>query len=157
MEFKPKITEKRWDHRREPEIYRKWEEMGLHKFVFREDDPREIIAIDTPPPYASGKWHVGGAAHYAQIDMIARYFRMKGYNVLVPFYADRNGLPVEVQIEKTYGVIAHEMTKTPEGREKFLNMCKEWAVALIIGKTVPTAPNIERSHKQHLSSYIKKG
>lgn len=126
MEFKPKITEKRWDHRLEPEIYRKWEEKGLHKFVFDENDPREIIAIDTPPPYASGKWHVGGAAHYVQIDMIARYFRMKGYNVLVPFYTDRNGLPVEVQVEKKYGIIAHEITKTPEGREKFLNLCKEF-------------------------------
>ncbi len=125
-EYKPRIEEKRWDHRLEREIYRKWEEMGLHRFVFRNDDPREIIAIDTPPPYASGKWHVGGAAHYAQIDMIARYFRMKGYNVLAPFYADRNGLPVEVQVEKQYGINPHEITKTPEGREKFLSLCREF-------------------------------
>jgi len=124
VEFIPKIQEKRWDHKLEPDIYRKWEETGIYKFVFREDDPREIIAIDTPPPYASGKWHVGGAAHYAQIDMIARYFRMKGYNVLVPFYADRNGLPVEVQVEKAYGILAHEITKTPEGRMKFLELCR---------------------------------
>jgi valyl-tRNA synthetase len=76
--------------------------------------------IDTPPPYPSGKWHVGGAAHYAQIDMIARYFRMKGWNVFVPWYADRNGLPVEVAVEKKYGISAHEMASTPEGRRKFL-------------------------------------
>uniref|UniRef100_A0A7C4D6X5 Valine--tRNA ligase n=1 Tax=Staphylothermus marinus TaxID=2280 RepID=A0A7C4D6X5_STAMA len=126
MEFKTLIEEKRWDHRREKELYRKWEESGLHEFVFNVNDNREIITIDTPPPYASGKWHVGGAAHYAQIDMIARYFRMKGYNVLVPFYADRNGLPVEVQIEKTYGINAHKFTETPEGREKFLELCKEF-------------------------------
>ncbi|OYT40312.1 MAG: valine--tRNA ligase [Desulfurococcales archaeon ex4484_58] len=123
--FEPKIVEKRWDHRFEKEIYRKWEERGLHKFIFREDDKREIIAIDTPPPYASGKWHVGAAAHYAQIDMIARYFRMKGYNVLVPFYVDRNGLPVEVQVERKTGINPHEISSTPEGREYFLGLCKK--------------------------------
>lgn len=126
MKFKPSIEEKRWNIKYEMELYKQWEEKGLFKFVFDENDPRPIIAIDTPPPYASGKWHVGGAAHYAQIDMIARYFRMKGYNVLVPFYADRNGLPVEVQVEKKYGVNPHEISKTPEGREKFLSLCREF-------------------------------
>lgn len=124
--FKPGIEEKRWNIKYEMELYRQWEEKGLFRFVFDENDPRPIIAIDTPPPYASGKWHVGGAAHYAQIDMIARYFRMKGYNVLVPFYADRNGLPVEVQVEKKYGVNPHEISKTPKGREKFLSLCREF-------------------------------
>jgi valyl-tRNA synthetase len=118
------ITEKNWRREWEEELYKTWEEEGLHKSTFDPRDPREVIIIDTPPPYASGKWHAGGAAHYAQIDMIARYFRLKGYNVVVPFYADRNGLPVEVQVEKTYGVVAHEMAKTPEGRRKFLEMCK---------------------------------
>jgi len=84
-----------------------------------------VLVIDTPPPYPSGKWHVGAAAHYAQIDMIARYFRMKGWSVFVPWYADRNGLPVEVAVEKKYGIIAHEMAKTPEGRERFLELCSK--------------------------------
>ncbi len=124
--FKPVIQEKRWNIEWEKQLYEEWEKNGLFKFEFKRDDPREIIAIDTPPPYASGKWHVGGAAHYAQIDMIARYFRMKGYNVLVPFYADRNGLPVEVQVEKAYGINPHEIASTPEGREKFLGLCKKF-------------------------------
>ncbi len=124
--IKPRIKEKRWNISEEQKLYEQWEKEGLYDFVFREDDPREIITIDTPPPYASGKWHVGGAAHYAQIDMIARYFRMKGYNVLVPFYADRNGLPVEVQVEKAYGVNPHEMASTPEGREEFLRLCRKF-------------------------------
>ena len=124
--FKPKIASTRWEPSREVKLLETWEKEGLYEFKYSPEDPREIIAIDTPPPYASGKWHVGGAAHYAQIDMIARYFRMKGYNVLVPFYADRNGLPVEVQVEKTYKINAHEVAKVPEGRLKFLNLCKEF-------------------------------
>lgn len=124
--LQPKITLTRWTPSKELELLKKWEEEGFYEFKFSRDDPREIIAIDTPPPYPSGKWHVGGAAHYAQIDMVARYFRMKGFNVLVPFYADRNGLPIEVQVEKTYKVNPHEMAKTPEGRLKFLELCKSF-------------------------------
>lgn len=124
--YEPKIREKRWDLKMEKELLETWDEEGVYEFTYNPGDNREIIAIDTPPPYASGKWHVGGAAHYAQIDMIARYFRMKGYNVLVPFYADRNGLPVEVQVEKTYKVNPHELSITPEGREYFLKLCREF-------------------------------
>ncbi len=125
-EIKPRIKDKRWKIEWEEELLDAWEREGLFKSSLDPEDPREIIAIDTPPPYASGRWHVAGAAHYAQIDMVARYFRLKGYNVIVPFYADRNGLPVEVQVEKTYKVNAHEMAKTPEGRRRFLNLCKEF-------------------------------
>ncbi len=126
MDLKPRIREKRWRVDFEKELLETWEAEELYKPSFDPEDPREILAIDTPPPYASGKWHVAGAAHYAQIDMVARYFRLKGYNVIVPFYADRNGLPVEVQVEKTYNVYAHEMASTPEGRERFLSLCKEF-------------------------------
>lgn len=124
--YEPRIRETRWSLEKERELLETWEKEGLYEFRFDPNDPREIIAIDTPPPYASGKWHVGGAAHYTQIDMIARYFRMKGYNVLVPFYADRNGLPVEVQVEKAYGVNPHQLASTPEGREYFLKLCREF-------------------------------
>ena len=125
-QFKPKIEEKRWQVSFEEELIETWDREGLYKPSLDPDDPRETIVIDTPPPYPSGKWHVGGAAHYTQIDMVARYFRLKGFNVVVPFYADRNGLPVEVQVEKTYGVVAHEIARTVEGRRKFLRMCSEF-------------------------------
>ncbi len=125
QELKPRIKEKRWDKSREREFYELWEKEGIYRFNYDPNDPRPVFVVDTPPPYASGKWHVGGAAHYAQIDMVARYFRMMGYNVLIPFYADRNGLPVEVYVEKKYGINPHEAAKTREGREKFLQLCRQ--------------------------------
>jgi len=118
------VRETRWDHRREVELLAVWEEEDLY-------NPRSyggdmgVVVIDTPPPYTSGRWHVGGAAHYAQIDMVARYLRMKGYRVIVPWYADRNGLPVEILVERQTGVNPHEMAKTPDGRERFLELCRE--------------------------------
>ncbi len=122
LDLQPRIEEKHWDPSLELELLKLWEREGHYEFHLDEGKP--LIVIDTPPPYPSGKWHVGGAAHYAQIDMIARYFRMKGWNVLVPWYADRNGLPVEVAVEKKYNILAHEMAKTVEGRLKFLELCK---------------------------------
>ncbi len=121
--FEPIIREKRWNTEIEKELAKKWEEEGLFKFVFNPSKP--TLIIDTPPPYLSGKPHVGQAAHYVQIDMVARAYRMLGYNVLAPFYGDRNGLPVEVFVERAYRVNPHEMAKTPEGREKFLELCKK--------------------------------
>jgi len=118
------FEETRWDISREKDLLEIWEKEGLYD-PEKYGDPNNILIIDTPPPYPSGRWHVGGAAHYAHIDMIARYFRMKGYRVIVPWYADRNGLPVEVQVERLRNINPHEISRTPEGREKFIQMCKE--------------------------------
>lgn len=122
VDYRPRISEKHWDPALEEKLLKQWDEERLYE----RGEPRQpILVIDTPPPYPSGKWHVGGAAHYAQIDMIARYFRMKGWYVVVPWYADRNGLPIEVAVEKKYNITAHEMAATREGREKFLELCKK--------------------------------
>ncbi|RLE75424.1 MAG: valine--tRNA ligase [Thermoprotei archaeon] len=120
MRYAPRIREKRWSVEEELRLIKLWEREGLHEFDYS-DRERPVFVIDTPPPYASGRWHIGAVAHYAHIDMVARAYRMLGYNVLVPFYADRNGLPVEVQVEKAYNVRAWEVP-----REKFIEMCKEF-------------------------------
>jgi len=121
--FKPKIEDTRWRNEYEKQLIKMWEEEGLFKFNYNSNNP--ILIIDTPPPYISGKPHVGQVAHYVQIDMIARAYRMLGYNVLVPFYADRNGLPVEIFVERMYGINPHEVAETIDGREKFLELCKK--------------------------------
>lgn len=122
---RPKIDIKRWEPKIEEELLKIWEKEGSRKdsIDFVKDD--RYVIIDTPPPYPSGRWGVAQAAHYTQIDMVARALRLLGYKVLVPFYADRNGLPAEVTVEKRYGIAAHEIAKDPEGRQKFLKMVKE--------------------------------
>ena len=114
-EFKPKL-DKRWDISKELELIELWEKEGIYKFDENKNAP--VFSIDTPPPYASGPWHIGGVVHYSQIDMIARYKRMKGYNVLFPMGIDRNGLPIEVEAEKKFGI---NMENTP--REEFIKKC----------------------------------
>ncbi len=118
MSFKPRLAEKRWDVSKEIEILETWRKENLYEIKI--DPNKPTFVIDTPPPYMSGRMHIGQIAHYAQIDMVARFLRMRGYNVIFPFYTDRNGLPVEVQVEKKYNIVMHEIP-----REKFLQLCKE--------------------------------
>lgn len=111
------IKEKHWNPSIENTLLKIWREEGLYKFNI---DPNTFV-IDTPPPYPSGRpWHIGAAAHYSQIDMIARTARMQGYNVLFPIGIDRNGLPVEIYTEKKYKVKMKEI-----GREEFISLCKK--------------------------------
>ena len=116
--MKPKIKETRWDHKLEERVRKSWEREKLHQFDVKSIKP--IFVIDTPPPYPSGRpWHVGAAAHFSQIDMIARTARMLGYETLFPMGIDRNGLPVEIYTEKKFNISIHT---TP--REKFIEYCK---------------------------------
>ena len=113
--MEPKIKEIAWNPEIEKNILKQWQESHIYDFKPEGD----IFVIDTPPPYPSGRpWHIGAAAHYAQIDMIARTARMSGKNVLFPIGIDRNGLPVEMYTEKKYNI---KMRETERG--EFLKMC----------------------------------
>ncbi|MCS7140675.1 MAG: valine--tRNA ligase [Candidatus Nitrosocaldus sp.] len=119
MNGEPRIREKVWDPSIEEKLLDIWSRERLYEF--RLDDGREPFIIDTPPPYPSGRpWHIGAAAHYAQIDMIARTARMLNHNVYFPIGIDRNGLPVEIYTERTRKVSMRSI-----GRERFIEMCRE--------------------------------
>ncbi|MGB1585812.1 MAG: class I tRNA ligase family protein [Thermoplasmatota archaeon] len=66
------------------------------------DGAKPVWSIDTPPPYPSGRWHIGAVAGYSLIDMIARSKRMSGHDVLFPWGTDRNGINIEFTVEKKH-------------------------------------------------------
>lgn len=106
----------RLDHKElEERIAKFWEDEGIYSF--RNDGPDKVYSIDTPPPTISGLIHLGHAFSYSQADFVARYKRMRGYNVFYPFGFDNNGIPTELFVEKTYGTTAEK-----EGREKFIGL-----------------------------------
>ena len=112
-----KINEKVWNSNIENAILKKWNQDRIYEFKVSGGNN---YVIDTPPPYPSGRpWHIGAAAHYAQIDMIARTARMSGKNVYFPIGIDRNGLPVEIYTEKK-----HKIKMRQTDREEFLNLCR---------------------------------
>ena len=104
-------TEKRWQQ--------KWIETGIYSFD-RDDMKRPIYTIDTPPPYPSGDFHMGNVLNWTYFDIVARYKRMRGYNVLFPQGWDCHGLPTEVQVEKKYGIKKSDISPF-----KFRSLCEE--------------------------------
>lgn len=106
--YKAKESEKKWQDY--------WQEKGIYKFDT--DSKKPVYSIDTPPPTVNGKIHIGHIFSYSQAEVMARYKRMKGYNVFYPFGFDDNGLPTERLVEKTHGIKAHETT-----REHFTELC----------------------------------
>ena len=80
-----------------------WEKDGVYRFR-REAKREDIYSIDTPPPTASGSLHVGHVFSYTHTDVVARYKRMRGFEVYYPMGWDDNGLPTERRVQNYYGV-----------------------------------------------------
>jgi valyl-tRNA synthetase len=80
-----------------------WEAAGTYRFD--RSKPREaVFAIDTPPPTASGSLHIGHVMSYTHTDLMARYKRMRGFEVFYPMGWDDNGLPTERRVQNYFGV-----------------------------------------------------
>ncbi len=113
------LLEKRPDFRKlEEEILKFWNREQIYRFNPNAKKP--VYSIDTPPPTISGNLHVGHVFSYSQQEFIARYKRMRGYNVYYPFGFDNNGLPTERLAEKVNNVRAKDMP-----RKEFVKLCLE--------------------------------
>jgi valyl-tRNA synthetase len=95
-----------------------WERERVYKFDEKSKKP--VYSIDTPPPTISGSLHIGHLFSYSQADFIARYKRMRGYNVFYPIGLDNNGLPTEILVEKENNVVAEKL-----GRERFIELVEK--------------------------------
>ncbi|MGP8321595.1 MAG: valine--tRNA ligase [Methanosarcinaceae archaeon] len=104
------------------DIESKWQnEWDMSMYYFNWDDKnRPQYIIDTPPPYPTGNFHIGNSLNWCYIDFVARYKRMRGFNVMFPQGWDCHGLPTEVKVEETQGI-----TKNQVPRMEFRKMCEE--------------------------------
>src|SRR5499425_1040565 len=94
-QYVPKEVESKWRAR--------WQEMGIYRW-----DPargrNETFVVDSPPPTVSGSLHVGHVFSYTHQDLLARFKRMRGFNVFYPMGWDDNGLPTEGRVQNYFSV-----------------------------------------------------
>ncbi len=111
----------KYDKKLEEKWMEYWYSNNIYEFV--DDGKHELYIIDTPPPFTSGKMHMGHVLSYSLFDFAARFKRMKGYAVLYPQGWDSQGFPTEVKVEAKYG--------RGLSREEFVKKCVEWTEEFI--------------------------
>jgi len=123
--YEPKDVEKRW--------YAYWEEEGL--FAAQDTSDRKPFSIVIPPPNVTGVLHMGHAHNNTIQDILCRYRRMRGDNVLWMPGTDHAGIATQNVVENDLtreGTNRHTL-----GREKFVERVWQWREqygGLIIGQ-----------------------
>ena len=120
-----------------------WQDSGTYSFD-RTKNRDQIFSIDTPPPTVSGSLHVGHVFSYTHTDCIARYKRMRGFEVFYPMGWDDNGLPTERRVQNYFGVrcdpsLPYQVDYTPPekpdakkqepiSRKNFVELCEQLTI-----------------------------
>ncbi len=116
------MLDKRYDHAKVEEgKYDKWREGGYFTAGDREKTPFSLVI---PPPNVTGKLHLGHVMDTIPDDIIARYKRMKGFDVLWVPGVDHAGIATQAKVEerlREQGISRYDL-----GREGFLKKAFEW-------------------------------
>ncbi|HKW36480.1 MAG TPA: isoleucine--tRNA ligase [Burkholderiales bacterium] len=89
--------------KREPQWVKEWQEGKVYEKIRAASVGRPKFVLHDGPPYANGDIHIGTAVNKILKDIIVKARGLAGFDaVYVPGW-DCHGMPIEVQIEKTYG------------------------------------------------------
>ena len=112
--YESKSVEQKW--------YEYWENNGLFKAEATSDKVPYCIVI--PPPNVTGTLHMGHALNNTLQDILCRFKRMKGFNVLWQPGTDHAGIATQNVVEKD--LAAGGTDRYAVGRERFIELVWEW-------------------------------
>jgi leucyl-tRNA synthetase len=117
--YNARAAETRWQ--------RVWDERDV--FATRNDDPRAKYYVLEMFPYPSGRIHMGHVRNYTMGDVVARYKRARGFNVLHPMGWDAFGMPAEnaAMANKVHPRSwTYENIATMKGQLKSMGLSLDW-------------------------------
>jgi valyl-tRNA synthetase len=112
--YEPKEAESRW--------YRYWEDHQLFRAAAKSE--KEPYCIVIPPPNVTGSLHMGHALNNTLQDILCRYKRMRGYNVLWQPGTDHAGIATQNVVERDLALKGTDRHQV--GRKKFIELVWEW-------------------------------
>ncbi|MGZ6022552.1 MAG: valine--tRNA ligase, partial [Rhizomicrobium sp.] len=112
--FSPKDVEGR--------IYALWEASGAFRAGRKPD--AEPFCIMIPPPNITGRLHIGHALNNTLQDILARFERMRGKDVLWQVGTDHAGIATQLIVERQ--LAERQQSRVAMGREKFLEAIWKW-------------------------------
>jgi leucyl-tRNA synthetase len=143
--YNAKATEPKWQSI--------WNEQKL--FETSNDDPRPKYYVLEMFPYPSGRIHMGHVRNYTMGDVVARYHRMKGFNVLHPMGWDAFGMPAENAAMKNK---SHPATWTYANIETMKRQLKTLGLSLDWAREIATCDPRYYKHQQKMFlDFLKAG
>ena len=112
----------------ELEILSFWDKNEIYKKVVKKNEKGKDFLYLDGPPYSNGAIHIGHAWGKSLRDCLLRYKRMRGCKVLDKPGFDMHGLPIEVQVEKKFGIKNKQEILDKFGLNKFIEECERFAV-----------------------------
>ena len=109
----------------EDDIYRSWEEAGAFNCLRSERKDATAYSIVIPPPNVTGSLHMGHALNNTLQDILARFERMRGKDVLWQPGTDHAGIATQMVVERQL-MERQQPGRREMGREKFLARVWEW-------------------------------
>ncbi|HIQ50040.1 MAG TPA: leucine--tRNA ligase [Nanoarchaeota archaeon] len=146
IHFSWKDIEKKWQKR--------WEEAGI--FKVKEDPSKKKVYVLEMFPYPSAYFlHMGHVRNYTIGDVIARYLRMRGFNVLYPMGYDAFGLPAENAAIQT-GI--HPKVYTENAIEKIMEQQKKLGLSYDWSRVIATCyPEYYKWNQWFFLKFLEKG